>query len=111
MGLPRKVCPLWDVTVEARRLALSGGVPQTWHSERMPKATTALIKTCSTPQALGVPGLLEEHSALGPPRGGQGVFSVLTSQLQSITDVYLYYDNVMTDGKKIYGGREPAAIS
>ena len=39
------------------------------------------------------------------------MFSVLTSQLQSITDVYLYYDNVMTDGKKIYGGREPAAIS
>lgn len=103
MGLPPKVCPLWDVTVEGRRLALSGGVPQTWLSEGMPKATTALIKTCSTPQALGAWGFLEEHSALGPPRGGQGMFRVLTLQLQSIIDVYLYYDNIPTDDKKASG--------
>lgn len=76
MGLPPKVCPLWDVTVEGRRLALSGGIRQTWLSEGVPKATTALIKTCPAPQALGAPGLMEERSGSGPPRGGQGVFRV-----------------------------------
>lgn len=109
-GLPPKVCPLWDVMVEGRRLALSGGTRQTWLSEGMPKATTALVKTCPAPQALGAPGLMEERSGSGPPRGGQGVFRVLPSQLQSITDVYLY-DNVPTDSKKASGGRARAAIS
>lgn len=95
MGLePRSVPSLGCDSGVEEAGPLLGRVPRAWLSEGMTKATTALTKSCSPlwkPQ--GWSDQRAPHAGtwwIGATKRGAGRgFQVLTSQLQSIIDVYI----------------------